>query len=61
MTTFTTEDKIAALKGCCGDCHQGRLECNCREPIPFAGWMRYEPVVIVESGASVMPSVGDSK
>lgn len=46
MTTFTTEDRLEAEK------NDPELV-----PIPFAGWMRFEPVVIVESGASVMPPV----
>ena len=48
MTVWTLSEL-----GCNGNCQQGRLPCTCKEPIPFAGWMRYEPVVIVESGASV--------
>jgi hypothetical protein len=48
MTTWTLSEL-----GCNGDCHQGRKPCTCNVPIPFAGWMRFEPVVIVESGASV--------
>ena len=40
MTTFTSEDRINAEK-------------ELFEPIPFAGWMRFEPVVIVESVANV--------
>jgi len=28
MTTFTTEDRIAA---CGGNCNQGRDECNCQD------------------------------
>lgn len=42
MTTFTTEDRLEAEK----------LEVELI-PVPFVGWMRCEPVVIVESGASV--------
>ena len=42
MTTFTTEDRIKAK-----DQDDGLI------PVPFAEWMRFEPVVIVESGASV--------
>jgi len=48
MTTWTLSEL-----GCNGDCHQGREPCTCNVPIPFAGWMRFEPVIIVESGASV--------
>ena len=48
MTTWTLSEL-----GCNGDCQQGRLSCTCKEPVPFVGWMRFEPVVIVESGASV--------
>jgi len=50
MTTFTTEDRLEAEK------NDPELV-----PIPFAGWMRFEPVVIVESGASVMFSVEEPK
>ena len=48
MTTWTLSEL-----GCNGDCQQGRLPCTCKEPVPFVGWLRHEPVVIVESGASV--------
>ena len=48
MTTWTLSEL-----GCNGDCHQGREPCTCNVPIPFAELMKFEPVVIVESGASV--------
>ena len=50
MTTFTTEDRLEAEK------NDFELV-----PIPFVGWMRFEPVVIVESGASVMPPVEEPR
>ena len=50
MTTFTTENRIKAEK------QDEELI-----PVPFAGWMRFEPVVIVESGASVMPLVEEPR
>lgn len=50
MTTFTTEDRLEAQK------QEAELI-----PIPFVGWMRFEPVVIVESGASVMPTLEEPK
>lgn len=43
MTTFTTEDRQAAEA----------IDYENDIPVPFAGWMRHEPVMIVESGASV--------
>ena len=43
MTTFTTEDRIQAQT----------IDPKEEIPIPFYGWLRHEPVVIVESGASV--------
>lgn len=43
MTTFTTDDRLAAEA----------IDYEKDIPVPFVGWMRYEPVVIVESGASV--------
>jgi len=51
MTTFTTEDRLQAEK----------IDYENDIPVPFVGWMRYEPVVIVESGASVMPPVEEPK
>lgn len=43
MTTFTTEDRLAAEA----------IDYEKDIPVPFVGWMRFEPVLIVESGASV--------
>ena len=43
MTTFTTEDRIQAQA----------LDSKEESPIPFYGWLKHEPVVIVERGASI--------
>ena len=51
MTTFTTEDRIQAQA----------MDSNEETPIPFYGWLRHEPVIIVESGASVIPLVEELK
>ena len=51
MTTFTTEDRIQAQA----------MDFIEETPIPFYGWLRHEPVVIVESGASVMPLLEEPK
>ena len=56
MTTWTLSEL-----GCNGDCQQGKLPCTCQEAIPFMGWLRHEPVMIVESGASVMPKSEEPK
>lgn len=44
MTTFTTEDRIQAQA----------MDSEEDIPVPFYGWLRHEPVVIVESGSSVL-------
>lgn len=46
MTTFTTEDRLKVEQ-------QEKREFIDGEFIPLVGWVQYEPVVIVNCGASV--------
>jgi len=48
MTTFTTEDRLQAEQQ-----EKTGVPYVDGEMVPFVGWVQYEPVVIVNCGASV--------
>jgi len=48
MTTFTTEDRLQAEQQ-----EKIRVPYVDGEMVPFVGWVQYEPVVIVNCGASI--------